>query len=82
MARVVLNEGPHIELGGGIAAVEGNPVADGIGGQLTLAGDERHRGRSQRLEAGDVEGIAGVGEPRLGRGQHLFEEGGQRQLHG
>ena len=34
-------------------------------GQPALAGDERHRGRSQRLEAGDVEGIAGIGEPRL-----------------
>ncbi len=82
MARIVLNEGPHIELRGGITAIEDDPVADGFRCQLALAGDERHRGRSQRLEAADVEGIVGVGEASLRRGQHLFQKGGQRRLHG
>ncbi len=81
VARIVLNEGPHIQLGGGIAAVEGDPVADGFRCQLALAGDERHSGRAQRLETANIEGILRVGEARLRRGQHLFEEGGQRRLH-
>ncbi len=79
---LIEDERPHVQLGGGVATIEGNPVADGFRCQLALAGDQGDRGRTQRLEAADVEGVFGVGEPRLRRGQHLFEEGGQRRLHG
>ncbi len=81
-ARVIQDQRPHIQLGGGITAVQSNPVGDGLGIQLALAGDKRGSRVSQRLEAGDIEGILGVGEPGLSRGQHLFQKGGQRRLHG
>ncbi|MNJ79385.1 hypothetical protein D3C77_773880 [compost metagenome] len=82
MTVIVLNKGPHIQLGGGVAVIQGDPRGDGLGRQLALAGNQGNRGRPERLEAGDIEGILGVGEPGLGRGQHLFQKGGQRRLHG
>ncbi len=78
---LIHDESTHIQLGGGIASVEGDPVADGLGGQLALAGDKGNRGGSQRLEAADIERVFGVGEPRLRRGQYLFQKGGQRRWH-
>lgn len=82
MTVIVLNKGPHIQLRGGIATIQGNPLGDGVRFQITLTGNEGDRCRSQRLEAGDIEGIVGVGESGLGRDQHLFQKGGQRRLHG
>ncbi|MNJ47235.1 hypothetical protein D3C77_423890 [compost metagenome] len=82
IAVIVLNKRPHIQLGGGIAFIQGDPRGDGIRFQVALTGNEGSSSRPERLEAGDVEGILGVGEPGLSRGQHLFQKGGQRRLHG
>ncbi|MNS97493.1 hypothetical protein D3C72_1318270 [compost metagenome] len=79
---LIEDQRPHIQLGGGVTAVEGDPVGDGRRIQLALAGHQGDRGRSQCLETADIEGIFGVGEARLRRGQHLFQKGGQRRLHG
>ena len=50
--------------------------------QLALTGNQGGRGRSERLETAYIEGIPGIGEAGLRRGQHLFQKGGQRRLHG